>query len=476
MGKSGILNVLGVFLLTVSLATVVSASRAISQDNVLVKYQGRLTNQAGEPLNGTFELTFAIYDAAEGGSSLWSEAHFDVEVSQGLFTVMLGSHSPLPESTFDGTDRYLGITVDSDPEMSPRSLLTSVPSAAYAQKMAGDISTSEGMMVIKDRSGDSAMTLYSGVASNIAGIEFNDPADGGQLLTLMANRSANEAALNFMDPTDGRTLFSLSSSALNGISALMFNPQPEPPAMLFELTGNSADGPSMSFHNGGTPVMTAESNPLGGFSIQMEDPDGEEPLQIHLELGSAMGFMREGDQATDGGFLSLFSPTDLTETHMMPGALTMQFNAAGAVGPPLYLGANQSAAEVAIGTSDPMEALTVMGNGWFSGEVFTLTATKTKDNVAPIDGALEKVSRMNGYYYNFKADPEYSSLRLPSTRQIGFLAEEVAQVVPEVVKENDQGLTGVNYSRITALLVEAIKELREENEELRSRVEQLESR
>ena len=49
-------------------------------------------------------------------------------------------------------------------------------------------------------------------------------------------------------------------------------------------------------------------------------------------------------------------------------------------------------------------------------------------------------------------------------------------MVPEVVKENEQGLTGVSYSRLTAVLVEAVKDLKQENEELRQRLEALEKR
>jgi len=118
---------------------------------------------------------------------------------------------------------------------------------------------------------------------------------------------------------------------------------------------------------------------------------------------------------------------------------------------------------VSIGTDSTPEALTVMGNGWFSGDIYSLTDTKVKGNIEPIENALELVSRMNGYYYDCRTD-EYPNLRMPESRQVGFLAPEVKEVLPEVVSENEYGLTGVDYSRITALLVEAVKELKAENE------------
>jgi hypothetical protein len=148
----------------------------------------------------------------------------------------------------------------------------------------------------------------------------------------------------------------------------------------------------------------------------------------------------------------------------------------GGSNPPLIvMSADAGTAFVGIGTDSAAEALTVMGNGWFSGDVFTFTDTKAKRDVVPINDALEMVDRLNGYYYNCRAE-EYPSLRLPRDRQIGFLAHEVRAVVPEAVGENEYGLTGVSYSRLTALLVEAVKELKAENDELRVRIEKLEAR
>jgi hypothetical protein len=52
-------------------------------------------------------------------------------------------------------------------------------------------------------------------------------------------------------------------------------------------------------------------------------------------------------------------------------------------------------------------------------------------------------------------------------RQVGFLAQDVEQVLPEAVKTMNDGYKAVDYSRLTALLVEAVKELKAENEEPR---------
>ena len=56
------------------------------------------------------------------------------------------------------------------------------------------------------------------------------------------------------------------------------------------------------------------------------------------------------------------------------------------------------------------------------------------------------------------------------------MAQQVREVLPEVVREDDQGMAGVSYSRLTAVLVEAVKELKAENDDLRARIEALEQR
>ncbi len=91
-----------------------------------------------------------------------------------------------------------------------------------------------------------------------------------------------------------------------------------------------------------------------------------------------------------------------------------------------------------------------------------------KEQIRPIEGALDKVLRLTGVQYRWK--PEYGG-----TDDIGFVMEDVAPVVPEVVDRHPQTgeLTGMDYSRLTALLVEALKEEHRRNEELRSQLDQL---
>ena len=95
---------------------------------------------------------------------------------------------------------------------------------------------------------------------------------------------------------------------------------------------------------------------------------------------------------------------------------------------------------------------------YVAGNVYGTFITQTsdqrlKENVEDIDNALEKVLNLNGVYFNWIDKETYGP-----ERNIGFIAQNVESVVPELVKQRGDGFYSVNYSQITGLLVEAIKE------------------
>ena len=101
-----------------------------------IAYQGRLADSSGNPLTQTLNMSFRLYSAATGGAALWTEQWTGpngVQVSDGLFNVMLGSLTPIAQVVITGNSTlFLGITVGTDDEMSPRVQLGSVPFAVQA--------------------------------------------------------------------------------------------------------------------------------------------------------------------------------------------------------------------------------------------------------------------------------------------------------------------------------------------------------
>jgi hypothetical protein len=107
----------------------------------------------------------------------------------------------------------------------------------------------------------------------------------------------------------------------------------------------------------------------------------------------------------------------------------------------------------------------------------TYSSARWKTNITPIENALDKVLALRGVMFDWK--PENGG-----THDIGFVAEEVGRVVPELVSYEADGVNakGMNYDRVTALLVEAVKEqhgtietLKAENDSLRARLDRVES-
>jgi len=108
-----------------------------------MNYQGYLTNPVGNPVaDGSYNMIFSIYDVAVGGADLWSESQA-VTVTKGVYDVQIGvstGTNPFPANLFEG-NRYLGVTVDTDDEMTPRQLLTTTAFSMHA----ADADTLDGM-------------------------------------------------------------------------------------------------------------------------------------------------------------------------------------------------------------------------------------------------------------------------------------------------------------------------------------------
>ena len=85
-----------------------------------IPFQGRLTLPNGTAANGSFKMTFRIYDRASAGSVLWSEVQNGVAVFKGVWKTELGGFTAFPATLWDGKGRWLGIQVASDSEMVPR--------------------------------------------------------------------------------------------------------------------------------------------------------------------------------------------------------------------------------------------------------------------------------------------------------------------------------------------------------------------
>ena len=108
--------------------------KALAQDQapITLTYQGSLSNAAGEAINADRPMTFRLYTQAEGGDPVWSEQHDGVPVVDGVFSVVLGALSAIPDGFNPTTPLYLGVTIDDDGEITPRMVVGGAIRAQWA--------------------------------------------------------------------------------------------------------------------------------------------------------------------------------------------------------------------------------------------------------------------------------------------------------------------------------------------------------
>ena len=104
--------------------------------------------------------------------------------------------------------------------------------------------------------------------------------------------------------------------------------------------------------------------------------------------------------------------------------------------------------------------LDMSGNVTFAGDVTAYSDARVKENVHTIENALDKTLQLRGVTYN-RTDSEDKSTK------VGVIAQEVLEVVPEVVNQDASGMYNVSYGTLTAVLIEAIKEQQKQIDELK---------
>ena len=121
---------------------------------------------------------------------------------------------------------------------------------------------------------------------------------------------------------------------------------------------------------------------------------------------------------------------------------------------------------VGIGTTSPGQKLTVVGAICASLGVNCSSDGRYKREVTPVQSALASVLKLRGVTYYWK-QAEFPEKQFPARRQLGFIAQEIEPYYPEMVTTDADGYKSVDYSRLTPVLVEAVKEQQQQIEALK---------
>ncbi|OGR76213.1 MAG: hypothetical protein A2X32_03000 [Elusimicrobia bacterium GWC2_64_44] len=303
-----------------------------------INYQGRLVDATGNPLSGSYTLTFRIYDAASAGTTLWTEPQ-TLTVDNGIFSAKLGSVANLPPSVFSADTRYLGVTVGADAEMTPRVQLLSVPYAIYAASAASVGTPGQGVIIstfVQVNDYISA-TRFIGDGSGLTGIS----AGGSSIvLPIVSTHIADGSIANAdLAGSIAYNKLTLTGAILNAdlAGSIAYNKLALTGAILnADLAGSIADSKLNTITTAGkvdgAAVTGLASLPAGAGLI----PAANLPATVSY-LGSdissaeiADGTIADGDLAASGFNLSKFTVGQIN-TDLVAGTLVSTHIADGSI-------------------------------------------------------------------------------------------------------------------------------------------------
>ena len=222
--------------------------------------------------------------------------------------------------------------------------------------------------------------------------------------------------------------------------------------------------------SGGSIIMKTESNgysqlnnwtQVGGAGLYSATTNG-----AHWYPNAAVSYGTWRSNGSRNGYCGIY--------HDYGGVVSSMYDSGGNGGDwngtngwQWYWHRGNSCLAVGGSTTSSSYSLQVGGAIYSSGNITAYSDRRVKENIIPIDNALEKVNGLQGVYYNRIDDED-------KTKEIGFIAQEVNEVAPELVTyAEDIDQYGVKYGNTTALLVEAVKELTQQVKDLKQEIEEI---
>ncbi len=135
-----------------------------------------------------------------------------------------------------------------------------------------------------------------------------------------------------------------------------------------------------------------------------------------------------------------------------------------------------SAGNVGIGTTSPSYTLTVAGTAWVTSGAWSGSDARWKQNVTSLSPStsLGKILSLRPVNFEWRTS-EFPEMNFINGTQVGFIAQEVEKIIPEIVTTDDKGYKGISYEKITPVITSAVQEQQNEIAALRTENELLKS-
>jgi hypothetical protein len=305
----------------------------------------------------------------------------------------------------------------------------------------GSFNTANGVGVLYSNTtgGDNTASGYQALYSNASG-SYNTAIGDGALHSITAgygNTAIGYQAL-FFSTTGSGTFYPYGNTA-SGYQALYSNTSG---------AGNTATGINALYSN----TSGGENTASGNYAL----------------TGNTTGSYNNAL-----GFLAGVGSGNLMNATAIGACASVSASSALVLGTPA--GQNTDCGtypntQVGIDVSSPSNIFTILqGGGHAIADGWdTYSSGRWKSDIQPLHGALGKVQRLRGVSYTYNANGKHD---------IGMIAEEVGQVVPEVVsyETNGKDAKGIDYARLTAVLVEAVKQQQAEIKHQQAQINRLKS-
>jgi hypothetical protein len=480
-------------------------------------YQGRLAN-AGQNYTGNADFIFTIYDRQSGGTAVGAPvAMTNVPVSAGVFSVQIPSD---PSWFVNAADRYLDVQVRTPADGATYSTIT--PRGRIGQVPAAMVATVAQSAQTVPWSGvtdvPASVTPWSPVANGIAysgknvGIGTTSPqaklhiVDGPGYQNLNVDSSFTSGTwFNLLNTSAGGRQWSLISTGptnTEGAGALLirdnnalavraaFLPDGNigfgttTPTRRVQVKGDGYGFSHLSNDGSGELATFIEPNagwigtpgPKGlqlytnGQPRVLVTPEGRVGIGTSLPAGA---LDVNGSIATSGSILFGNRQDDLVILNGAPGgpnfalgitpntlrihtATNAQF---------ISFGYGSAAAYTQTASISGAGNLTIIGNGFKPGGGAWAASCdpRLKHDITPMAGTLERLLSLRGYRFVYNDDAVRANKGLPG-QQIGLMADEVERVFPDWVSRDKDGMRMVTERSTTALMVEALRDLRAEKD------------
>jgi predicted nucleic acid-binding Zn-ribbon protein len=211
---------------------------------------------------------------------------------------------------------------------------------------------------------------------------------------------------------------------------------------------NQIYGTSVALHWAGQPTNQIRLT----ASVVNVEGDMNATYIYGTPTGGLPGLKLEGG---DGSDVWINSPLKLSGT-LTPESGT--FTVVGAIG---------TTSDIYAAGNLEVSGYTTITDGCYSGFWGACSDIRYKKDIEPIGSSLEKIMQMKGVYYNWKQD-EFPDKNFSDLHQIGFIAQDIEKLFPELVSTDKNGYKSVDYAKVTAVLVEAMKEQQKLIEELQN--------